>query len=320
MNQISVMDSHDARYLVVSNAGQTDTFEERMIFRLSHPSLLRPLSESVLSGEGLRYDVTGLQSFSEAYSHKNLTAEDIRQLLESLSEAVKVLESHMLTDGNLLLSPEWIFFEKDRLKFVPVKSDGGDFTERIRVLSDFLFLHSDGEDEATVRLANALLKKIMAGDCRMHDLLGICEGKGKKEKPAEAYVIYPEPRVPSGEEKGNPGPQEQKRLPVFDREEVAGPKEEKKKPDAEKLFGSVAVRMGTDEKTAKGRIFRRTLISLAVEVLLLDAVYFFKGQKVFLRILPAFLIAVLVTGLIGLLSFVSERNKSVNVEKFRPKK
>ena len=313
MKKISVIDSHNGRSLVIERTGTEDRFEERMILNLDHPSLLKPLTDRFLCDGSFRYDISGMTSLRENCEKRSLSAPEIISLILRLDETVRYLEDHMLCDSNLLLEPEYIFLDSERLFFVPSANGGERFSESIQELGKFIFLHSDTENEEAVRLSGGMLRTILGGECRMHDLLRVCGKSRQKEEVTKAVVIYPEGNTVTGEL----SKEETKRLPVFDQESGSEPKETKKENTGEERFLQfLENREGNRQKIKNAKILRRTLILSAAEVLLCDAAFFLFGKAFLLKILPAALIVLVVTVLYGVLSILTEKHNHVNVQKF----
>ena len=314
MKKISVIDSHNGRSLVIERTGAEDRFEERMILSLDHPSLLKPLPDRFLCDGSFRYDISGMTSLRENCGKRSLSAPEITSLILRLDETVRYLEDHMLCDSNLLLEPEYIFLDSERLYFIPAASGGESFSESIQELGKFVFLQSDTENEEAVRLSGGILRAILGGECRMHDLLRVCGKNRQKEEVTKAVVIYPEGNTVTGEYSRE---EETKKLPVFDQERNPEPKEPKKENTGEERFLQfLEDREGKKQTVKNAKILRRTLILLAAEVLLCDAAFFLRGKAFLMKILPAALIILVVTALYGVLSVLTEKHNHVSVQKF----
>ena len=283
--RIKVNDTHEARFLEVSGElMEPDRFEERMIASMVHQGIIRPLSESMLSGNTRKYDITGLRTLSEAFAGRTLSAEDIAGLIIRIDTIMKDLRNHMLPDSCILLDPSYIYAEENgNIRFIAVSGMEEGFQPNMRKLGDFIFLHADTKDERALGLSSALLRIMMQEGFRMHDLVSAAEKFRKKEPETGTAVEI-------CEEKTEKKPEEEKvreigRLPVFEE------KERRNESPQEAFIRIVSEKTAQRVNAARGKTAKKCLIILAVIVAGADAVYFLGGKEVFLRSLPVFLLA-----------------------------
>lgn len=312
--KLMINDTHEARFLVAESEEAPDHFEEKMISNLEHPSLLRPESDCFMKEGPVRYEVSGFSSLCEVYENRFLETGEITEILRKVQEAVKYLEGHMLSDRNLLLMPEFIFLDGERIRFAVCRSQGGSFPERMEKLGTFLFLKGNPDSPDTMRLTNEIMRMVMRSDYRLHDLSRIMEKYRQKEEPSYREIL-PEPEEererPSFEEAvvELPADERTKRLPVFEKEEETKPKKPERFPgDFEK---ELQKRLKKEPGQQRGKTLKRALLVLGLLLAAADAVFYFRGKEALLRLLPVFLIAAAVDAAIAVISVILEKHSGV---------
>lgn len=198
-------DTHEAKLLVIEDGEGTEDFTRKMIRRVKDPLFL-PLAgptAGTLCAEGFGYDISGFVPLSEALENRTLSASEITAVLIRIGNAILLLESHLLGDENLLLSPDRIYVRPDVMEpvFCPSLSAEESFEERLRPLVSELFLHADTEDPPTLKLASELLKISLRKHYRMHDLLEAVENGTAADRLPDGRLpdgCLPADRLPDG--------------------------------------------------------------------------------------------------------------------------
>lgn len=186
---IQETDTHEAKLLVIEKEGNTGDFDRKMIRHVKDPLFLVPAGPSAkaLCEGGLAYDISGLETMEQSLQNRTLSAGDLQSALICLNNAILILEAHLLSDANLLLSPDRIYVRSGsaELIFCPAFASEERFEDRLRPFLKELFLHADTSDPHTLRLASELLKVSLRKYYRMHDLMAVLEtGTERKEQPA----------------------------------------------------------------------------------------------------------------------------------------
>ena len=187
-------DTHEAKLLVIENEGDAGDFDRKMICHVKDPLFLPaagPFAKALCEG-GFAYDISGLETMEQALGNRVLSSGDILSVTISLNNAILVLEAHLLSDANLLLSPDRIYVRTGPAEpvFCPAFSSEESFEERLRPLIREIFLHADTSDPDTLRLASELLKVSLRKHYRMHDLMAVLENEtGKKKTPLPGLLI-----------------------------------------------------------------------------------------------------------------------------------
>lgn len=180
--RITEKNTHEAQYLIVEDDGPADDFEEKMLCHLSDPVLLKTAGPGAAvytcgSDHCAGYDISGLVPMDRALENLSLRTEEMAALLIRLNNAILILEAHLLSDANLILSPDRVYVEPGTLDvaFCPACGREGSFEERVRPFIREIFLHADVNDPVSLRTASRLLKVSMEKQFRMHDLMKVIE-------------------------------------------------------------------------------------------------------------------------------------------------
>lgn len=186
---IQETDTHEAKLLVIEKEGEAGDFDRKMIRHVKDPLFLAPAGPSAkaLCEGGFAYDISGLETMEQSLQNRLLSSGDLQSALICLNNAILVLEAHLLSDANLLLSPDRIYVRSGPAEpvFCPAFASEESFEDRLRPLIRELFLHADTSDPHTLRLASELLKVSLRKHYRMHDLMAVLEtGTERKEQPA----------------------------------------------------------------------------------------------------------------------------------------
>ena len=259
-------DTHEAKFLVIECANGGDAFEDRMIAGLEIPSLLKPV---FFNEECERYDISGYQTLPEAMKNRCLSKDEIMEILLSTDIAIRYLEERMLGDSNILLDPMFIYTDGSAGSiFFPVTRSGSDlFPERMRKLSELLFIHADCDDADTLRFASGLMKICLSESFRMHDIMRFIEKMRKEKKHPELSVskTFEAPVIPEA-------------VPLFDDTE------------RKELFER-EIREKTEGKVSEdGKRIRIILLAGAFLVLALDIICMVLGNGKAAKMLPVLLI------------------------------
>jgi len=170
--------THDIKYLCLEDQEQFSVLESRLIGNIDSHNILRLLAPVGEDGV-FRFDITSCDVFSDYLINRKLTRSELVSILAQLKSVITTLEDHMLGDANILLEPEHMYIEKSsrKLRFVPVCQCSGSFSDRLRRLTDTLFLHADLEDPESLRFAAMLMRVSMNENVRMHDLMQLVESR-----------------------------------------------------------------------------------------------------------------------------------------------
>lgn len=179
-------DTHEGRFLTVDHGQQAVGLDIRLIESLDNRYILRPLREQ--SSEGiLRYNVSGCENIRKYLINRRMDRTELVGFLAQMKSVIRALEDHMLTDGNILLDPEYVYIDKGtrKVRFVPVCRLEGPFEDRFRPLAEMIFCHADLEDTESLRFAARMMRTVMEGNLKMHTLMELADltpAAGRQER------------------------------------------------------------------------------------------------------------------------------------------
>lgn len=133
------------------------------------------------------YDISGKSSFKVLHELSNLTCEDIRKLVESLLQAIRELQKHMLSESCILLEPEYIFYEQGQYYFCYYPPCKEELSKNFHKLTEFFVREVNYKDEEGVRLSYMLHKSTMEEHYSVEKILEEFE-KEEEETPVVDYT------------------------------------------------------------------------------------------------------------------------------------
>lgn len=151
-----------ATYLILE--GEEEAREDYQIAMLRGneiPGVLKMRARFVEDRIEYHYDISGKTSFKTFYEKTGLHYEQMKRLVNSLLDTLEVLQNYMLDGNCLLLSPEYIFFEREQFYFCYYPFHKEDAKEEFHRLTEFFVQEVDYQDEEGVQFAYTLHKATM---------------------------------------------------------------------------------------------------------------------------------------------------------------
>lgn len=107
------------------------------------------------------YDISGKTSLASLCEKSHLGVEDMKKLVYGLMDTIEVLQKYMLDGNCLLLEPEYIFYEGEKVFFCYYPPYGKEAKEEFHELTEFFVREVNYKDEEGVRFAYTLHKATM---------------------------------------------------------------------------------------------------------------------------------------------------------------
>ena len=159
-------------FLILENEGEaTEDYQVAMLRENHIPGILDTRLRYVDGVTQYHYDISGKTSFKALHEKSNLGLEDIRNLSESLLLTVRELQKYMLSPENILLDPEYIFYEKSGYHFCFYPPDEEALKNKFHRLTEFFVREVNYKDEEGVRLAYMLHKSSMEENYTIEQIL-----------------------------------------------------------------------------------------------------------------------------------------------------
>ncbi len=135
-----------------------DKYQLKMITENKIPSLL-DCSTRFINGESfLYYEVNSLQSLKTLYEYKKINKDKAIRILTGFRGILREIQTFLLTDSRLLLSPEYIFvnWETEETYFVYYPYETGETENSIQTFMEFMIGVIDHQDEQLVDMVYGL--------------------------------------------------------------------------------------------------------------------------------------------------------------------
>ncbi len=168
-----------------------EDYQMKMLKANSLEGLLKVAGRGINGSSYYDYDVSGKVSMQAMYARAKLRAEDIRQFMEQLGNALKETEKYLLDIHCILLDPEYIFYEEGHFFFCYYPPAKQDIWEKFHVLTEYMVKVADYQEEECVRLTFLLHKGTMAENYSLEKLIAECGEREEKdmEKPVRKTMI-----------------------------------------------------------------------------------------------------------------------------------
>lgn len=223
--------------------GTRHVFESRMLAENTIRGLLSFQENLAGDGSEYYYEITSRQPLSRIMESRKLSAQDIRQIVTGILEAVNGLDEFLLSEDQLLLDPEYIYMDPDsmdvRLCLVPgyARSTPEAMTALLRIILE----HTDHQDAEGIMIAYNLYEKSLRDNYGIRDLMACLGGNDRIFEPSEE------------EEEDEPEP------------EIPAPEVMPKNPEDEELVGKAFLKAGKyGNGLEKGKILRTAVVLILV--------------------------------------------------------
>lgn len=107
------------------------------------------------------YDISGKTSLAMLCDKSHLGVMDMKGLVYGLMDTIEVLQKYMLDGNCILLEPEYIFYEGEKVFFCYYPPYAKESKEEFHKLTEFFVREVNYKDEEGVRLAYTLHKATM---------------------------------------------------------------------------------------------------------------------------------------------------------------
>lgn len=153
------------------------------------------------------YDISSRATLEGLYRGRQMTAQQIRELLEQLYGIYCELGNCFMEESRLVLLPEYIYYDMSRKKYVGLYYPDYETDKPYEALMDFLLEHLDGRDEKLADCIYTIYERMEESSFSLQDalqLLGEDEEKAQERETGKvvnfpsASADYEEQAVISG--------------------------------------------------------------------------------------------------------------------------
>lgn len=173
-------------YLMIAAAEEGgSSFEARMLEENAIEGLLRLRIRREDSRCWFCYEITSRQPLSRLLESVNLGAGQIRSLLLGIARTLVRMSGYLLTEGQILLQPEYIYVDpadfRPQLCLLPGKE--GDFPREFSEFLQFLLGKTDHQDQEAVVMIYGLYRESLKENYGLDNLLGWLTGESCADAP-----------------------------------------------------------------------------------------------------------------------------------------
>lgn len=149
-------------YLVLE--GLKEYVVEEYVYRMLLDNKIQgilPVTNRLQDGKELYcYEINSMQPLERLYERKNMSYEDIRNLIVSYTEAISHLEEYLLDDQGIVLDPDCIYYHagEKRMQFVYFPYMIRSSKESFCNLTEYILMKTNHTDEKAVKVAYQLYK------------------------------------------------------------------------------------------------------------------------------------------------------------------
>ena len=165
--------SMDHNYLVAElKEGYENDYRLNMMLENSIPGLLKAVRRMNEGRQQIYFEISSLQPLNRIFDHKEIKKADAARLLQGVTEIFKSIQEYMLSEGALILDPEYLFVDPESLKpcalYLPWSGNG--MQERFLVLMEYLMEHIDQSDPTSAMWTYRLYKAAKNENCVLGDI------------------------------------------------------------------------------------------------------------------------------------------------------
>ena len=176
-------------YLSISvNKSYKDSYKLHMLNENNMSGIIPYMVERLENGCEYNYKVTGMVSMKNKFLGKSISRKDMELFIRDLHEASMEAKKYMLNTDELLLYPEFIFFDKTKWRFCYFPYKGKCFEESFLRIKEFFVKRIDNNDLDAIVYAHKLHKVTLSCPYSPENLLMIAEDK--KEELSNSKLLY----------------------------------------------------------------------------------------------------------------------------------
>ncbi len=176
------------------------------------------------------YNISSRATLEGLYRGRQMTAQQIRELLEQLYGIYCELGNCFMEESRLVLLPEYIYYDMSRKKYIGLYYPDYETDKPYEALMDFLLEHLDGRDEKLADCIYTIYERMEESSFSLQDALQLL-GEDEDESEQGKVVVFPSLPVDSEEKTVtptfSPEPVEEEGSHRFEEEKASVPKKRK---------------------------------------------------------------------------------------------
>lgn len=167
--------------LMILSSFDSQNFEENYLVKMftknSLPGFLPAELQMLNQKPSLSFDITSRHSLLSYLETRKINNRLFTSILQNLYQACITLNSYMLDNCFIMLSPEYVFLESDLITpvfcYCPIREDETDysFISQMKILMDFIITAIDYSDKELVASAFTLHQHIISDNFDLNELI-----------------------------------------------------------------------------------------------------------------------------------------------------
>lgn len=119
------------------------------------------------------YDITSRRSLDQLLEYKPLCYRILQSILNSFDQACIQAEDFMISENDILLEPEFIFWDHntEHIFYCFLPGNQKDICIQFKTLMEYLLQHVDHKDEQAVQLAYGVYQRVIEERTALHNVL-----------------------------------------------------------------------------------------------------------------------------------------------------
>lgn len=178
------------------------SYQNRLLMSGRIEGILRCSLRHVNGESYFYYDISSRATLEGLYRGRQMTAQQIRELLEQLYGIYCELGNCFMEESRLVLLPEYIYYDMSRKKYVGLYYPDYETDKPYEALMDFLLEHLDGRDGRLADCIYTIYERMEESSFTLQDalqLLGEDEEKAQ-ERETGKVVDFPSASADIGEQ------------------------------------------------------------------------------------------------------------------------
>lgn len=172
----------DKTYLIIEEEKiYEESYQMHMLRENKIPGLLEVSGKGNGENSQYYYDISCKISMKVKYEKVKIGYEELKKFLIQLLLVIKEVKSYLLNEEEILLDPEFIYYEKGKFFFCFLPYHQGEMTKDFRRMAEYFVSQADYRDKECVFLAYELHKISMQENYAMKQIQELLETDWKEQ-------------------------------------------------------------------------------------------------------------------------------------------
>lgn len=160
--EISFRRGIEHNYLIITDDIFYDDYQIHMLIHNEIDGFLKLHVNSSNDRYEYSYEISSLQPIGRIYEHRQLSYDNIAQIIRGIIEGIRNSKEYLLSEDGLLISPEYLYADVESLEIGMIHFVSAETTmqEEFMKLSEFILDRVDHQDNKAVMLAYDLFKVV----------------------------------------------------------------------------------------------------------------------------------------------------------------